>query len=70
MSETTVLLWVIGLTALWAVALLVLEGKLLGDKIPGNHITAVLRKTVKRLPWPWLLLALTAGFMMGHCFGN
>ena len=50
-------------------ALLVLEWRTLRDNIPGNHITAALRATVKRLPWPWILLALVSGFLMGHCFG-
>lgn len=64
------LLLVIGATALWVALLLAIEFKTLRDDVPGNHITAVLRAAVKKLPWPFILLALVSGFMMGHCFGN
>jgi len=69
-SGATTLGIIIGLTVLWAAALLVVEYKTLRDDVPNNHITAVLGATVKKLPWPWLLLALVSGFLMGHCFGQ
>lgn len=69
MTTTTTLLLVVAATAVWVVALLVIEYKTLRDDVPGNHITAVLRGAVRKLPWPFILLALVSGFMMGHCFG-
>ncbi len=68
MTTTTVLLLVIGATVLWVAMLLTIEFKTLRDDVPNNHITAVLRGAVKRLPWPFILLALVSGTMMGHCF--
>ena len=62
------LLWIIGVTAAWGAALLGIEIKTLGDATPANHLTAGLQKSVKDLPWPWILLALVSGFLMGHCF--
>ena len=62
------LFWIIGVTVAWAAALMGIEIKTLGDETPANHITAVLQKSVKNTPWPWILLALVSGFLMGHCF--
>lgn|GEM_PF-2611246 len=67
-AQKKTLLWVIGATVAWGAALLGIEIKTLNDETPDNHITAVLQKYVKQLPWPWLLLALISGFLMGHCF--
>lgn len=69
-SSTRTLLIVVALTTLWVIGLLVLEYKTLTDKVENNHITAVLRSAVRKMPWPFILLALVSGFMMGHCFGN
>lgn len=70
MTPTQTVLAVVAITTLWVAALLLLEYRTLKDKVPANHITAALRASVRALPWPWLLLALVAGFMMGHCFGQ
>lgn len=68
MSFNTVLSIVVFSTVIWVAVLLGVEVYQLYHK--GVLITDVLRKTIKKLPWPFILLALTSGFMMGHCFGN
>jgi len=70
MSPGATLTAIVGLTVAWVVGLLLLERKTLKDGVPANHITAVLRAAVKKYPWPWILLALVSGFLMGHCFGQ
>jgi hypothetical protein len=68
MDEETVLALVITFTVVWVVGLLIVEIKQIKDHKP--VITTVLRNYLKKLPWPFILLALVSGFMMGHCFGN
>jgi hypothetical protein len=51
-------------TVLW----LVLEWRTLADDIPGNHITAVVRRAVKSQPGPFLLFMFALGFLCGHLF--
>jgi hypothetical protein len=51
-----------------AVGWLFLEWKTLTDDIPGNHITAVVRRAVKAQPGPFLLLMFALGFLCGHLF--
>lgn len=55
-------------TTLWVVVLLAIEFYQLKSGKP--LITTIMRDLVKRLPWPFILFALTSGFMMGHCFAN
>lgn len=47
---------------------LVLEWRTLADDIPGNHITAVVRRAVKKQPGPFMLLFFALGFLCGHLF--
>jgi len=51
-------------TVVW----LVLEWRTLSDDIPGNHITAVIRRAVKKQPGPFILFAFAVGFLAGHLF--
>lgn len=44
----------------------VLEWRTLSDGIPGNHITAVVRRAIKAQPGPFILLAFALGFLAGH----
>jgi hypothetical protein len=50
--------------ALW----LAVEWKTLADDVPGNHITAVVRRAVAAQPGPFILFALALGFLFGHLF--
>lgn len=58
----------IALTALYVVALLGLEWKTLADRVPDNHITAVVRAAWKSQPWVFLLLGMIAAYFGGHFF--
>jgi hypothetical protein len=44
------------------------EVKTLRDKIPGNHITAVVRRAMKAEPGPFILFFFALGFLCGHLF--
>lgn len=52
----------------WALVWGALEAKTLADKIPNNHITAVVRAAVKAQPGPFVLLFFALGFLCGHLF--
>ena len=69
-AQKKTLMYVVAATAAWVAVLLGIEVKTLGNETPEDHITAVMRAYVKKLPWVWILLALVSGFMMGHCFGQ
>lgn len=51
-----------------AVGWLLLEWRTLKDDIPGNHITAVVRKAVKAQPGPFMLFFFALGYLCGHLF--
>jgi len=65
MSTGAVLLVSLGLlAAVW----IWWEIKTLSDSMPGNHITAVVRRAVKAQPGPFLLFMFALGFLCGHLF--
>jgi hypothetical protein len=45
-----------------------IEYRTLTDKVPGNHITATIRRAHKAQPGPFLLLFFAIGFLCGHLF--
>ena len=47
---------------------ILIEVKTLKDTIPENHITAVIRRAVKKQPGPFMLFMLGLGFLFGHLF--
>jgi hypothetical protein len=67
-STTVVLVSVVGGGLVYVAWLLYLEVRAARDNVPDNYITNVMRKCVKREPWIFILLALVAGAMMGHCY--
>lgn len=60
---------VIFLTFLGAAGVLgALEWRTLTDARPDNHITAVVRRAVRKQPGPFVLLAFALGYLAGHLF--
>ena len=60
---------ILGLSLLALAVLWVgVEIRTLQDGIPGNHITATVRRAWAREPGPFFLFALALGFLMGHLF--
>jgi hypothetical protein len=61
---------VVAATFVWVVSLLVIEFVRYRQGGREALITNVMRNAVHSQPWVFILLALTSGFMMGHCFGQ
>lgn len=49
-----------------AVVWIVLEVVTLRNDVPGDHITAVVRRAVRAQPGPFIWLAFTLGYLAGH----
>jgi hypothetical protein len=64
MTGAILVLSLVALAAGW----LILEWRTLKDDIPGNHITAVVRRAVEAQPGPFILFAFSLGFLFGHLF--
>lgn len=54
----------LALAALWGFV----EYRTLTDKIPDNHITAVIRAAYKSEPGVFVLFAFVLGYWFGHLF--
>lgn len=63
-TGTILLVSLLAVVIIWGT----LEAKTLADKIPNNHITAVVRAAFKAQPGPFFLLGYALGFFSGHFF--
>lgn len=57
-----------GASAVYVLMLLGIEAYAAWKRKP--LITHAMRAAVRRVPWLFVLLAMTFGFMAGHCFGQ